>query len=346
MILMLPPVVGMIPGVEINAILAMIPLTNVCLLFKEILLNNFPVQYIVTAILSNSFLAVISIIVASRLFNTEQILFAEEKGIPFTFSRDHIKKKDVFEPGTVLLVLSIMILFMFYLGSLFQIKWGIWGVIPTEILLLLVPTLIFIWFNKVDFKKSLNLKGFRFSDLIGTIIAAVGIYILVVVISSMMNKDIQEYVKFQESLLQMITDVGPLWAYFIVVLLPAVCEEAVFRGITFSSLKKYMKPGWAIITTGILFGLFHLQFFRIIPTALLGIFFTYLVYRSGSIYMSIVGHLINNGLSITILFLPEFRSTVEKHDTGDISLAIGIAIVLSVAGIGMMEIGKKRGVTH
>jgi sodium transport system permease protein len=343
MVLMLPSIAGMIPGVEINDLLAMVPMTNVCLLFKEIFLNNFPVQHIVTAILSNSFLAVIGIVVVSKLFNAEQILFAEEKGISLTFSRHNIREKDVFEPGNVLIILSVMVLLIFYFGTLFQIKWSLYGVIPTEILLLLVPTVLLIWFNKVDFKESLNLKGFRITDLMGTVIATVGIHILVVVFAAFMNRNVEEAVEFQETFIQMIKDVGPMWAYVILAFLPAVCEEVVFRGITFSSLKKRMKPQWAIIITGLLFGLFHLHFFRIIPTAMVGIFMTYLVYRSGSIFMGIVGHFINNGLVVMLVFSPPLlQSNLENLDTGASALIVGIALVFSAAGIGLMEKGKKR----
>ena len=70
----------------------------------------------------------------------------------------------------------------------------------------------------------------------------------------------------------------------IVAVMPAICEEIFFRGFILTSFKGNKKSyGGAIIFSGILFGLMHMDFIRIVPTSFLGIAFAYAVCKSNSI---------------------------------------------------------------
>src|SRR5690606_39241787 len=58
-----------------------------------------------------------------------------------------------------------------------------------------------------------------------------------------------------------------------------------------------------IIIVGILFGLFHMSIYRLIPTTVLGILISYIVLSTGSIYNGIVFHLVNNGTAVILEML-------------------------------------------
>ena len=51
---------------------------------------------------------------------------------------------------------------------------------------------------------------------------------------------------------------------------------------------------------GALFGLFHLDIFRIPPIAVLGMVLTYLTVRTGSIFAAMLVHLMNNAFAILL----------------------------------------------
>lgn len=79
-------------------------------------------------------------------------------------------------------------------------------------------------------------------------------------------------------------------------LLPAVCEETLHRGLLLNVIKRY-GVGKAIIITGLLFGLMHLNINQFFFATCIGWILGVLTIVSGSIYPAIIVHFINNFLS-------------------------------------------------
>jgi len=67
-LLMFPALIATAPGIELKGILVFIPILNVSLLFKEILLNNYSAELIFSVLISNSIFAGLTIIIFSKLF--------------------------------------------------------------------------------------------------------------------------------------------------------------------------------------------------------------------------------------------------------------------------------------
>lgn len=87
-----------------------------------------------------------------------------------------------------------------------------------------------------------------------------------------------------------------LWiSIFIVAVVPAVCEEILFRGMIQRGLER-MGAGWGILLSGLLFGLFHFDFQRLAAQTLIGTIAAYVVYRTGSIFNGMILHFMNNAL--------------------------------------------------
>lgn len=81
------------------------------------------------------------------------------------------------------------------------------------------------------------------------------------------------------------------------VLLAAVCEELLFRGLLLRLLRRGGTWTMPILATAVLFAAFHLDVIGFIPRTLMGIYFGLLVWRSGSILPAIVAHGANNLLA-------------------------------------------------
>ena len=93
---------------------------------------------------------------------------------------------------------------------------------------------------------------------------------------------------------------------FHVALVPAICEETLYRGYVMRAFEKSWGIWPAIIVSGILFGMYHIQLSNLIPLAGLGILFAYLTWVADSIYPAIIAHLVNNGGSVLIgTYYPE-----------------------------------------
>ena len=92
--------------------------------------------------------------------------------------------------------------------------------------------------------------------------------------------------------------------FLVVAIIPAIGEELIFRGILQNKFHLMFKNiHVAILVTAILFSGFHLQFFGFIPRLFLGILFGYLYYWSGNIWYPILGHFVNNGFTLILIYL-------------------------------------------
>jgi membrane protease YdiL (CAAX protease family) len=122
---------------------------------------------------------------------------------------------------------------------------------------------------------------------------------------------VQEYVELfkkiiEESYRVLVTASTP--AEFLVVivavaLIPALCEEFLFRGLVQSSFAEVAGEGRSAMLAGIIFGAYHLNPLGIVPLVVLGAFFGFLVYRSGSIFLAVSAHFFNNFIAVTATYL-------------------------------------------
>lgn len=122
-----------------------------------------------------------------------------------------------------------------------------------------------------------------------------------------------KYAKLTEFLTTFTTVDKFIFTFFVIAIIPAVGEEYLFRGVIQTYFEKHIKnPHVAIILTGVLFSAIHFQFYGFLPRAALGILFGYLFYYSGNLIYPIIAHLINNGLTIILVYL--FNTEVITYD--------------------------------
>jgi len=125
-----------------------------------------------------------------------------------------------------------------------------------------------------------------------------------------------------------------LFGVLIVAVIPAIGEELVFRGVLQQELMRWARnPHVGIWVASFVFGAIHLQFYGFFPRMALGIVLGYLYYWSGNIWVPILGHFLNNGFTVFMLYLQQrgaIELDVESTDatTWPISL---LSLVLSAA---------------
>ncbi len=81
---------------------------------------------------------------------------------------------------------------------------------------------------------------------------------------------------------------------------PAVFEEMFFRGFVQRRAERWIGVVGAMLFTGILFGLFHLRLTQVLPLTILGCYFAYITWRTGSLIIPVILHFLNNGLTLAI----------------------------------------------
>jgi membrane protease YdiL (CAAX protease family) len=91
-------------------------------------------------------------------------------------------------------------------------------------------------------------------------------------------------------------------AFLAICVVPAVCEEVLFRGSAQGFLRPY-GPWLAIIGQAVLFALLHQKWSAVVFALPAGLYFGYLAENSGSLVPGIVLHFINNCAAFILLWL-------------------------------------------
>jgi len=118
-------------------------------------------------------------------------------------------------------------------------------------------------------------------------------------------------------------------------------EELLFRGVVQRILTEMTRNHhWGIWLSAALFSALHLQFFGFIPRLLLGAIFGYLLVWSGSLWLPILAHFVNNAGAVIALWLSgkgvispaveEFGAGMEYWYYALPSLVIGALVLWAI----------------
>ncbi len=77
-------------------------------------------------------------------------------------------------------------------------------------------------------------------------------------------------------------------------------EELLFRGLLQKSLANRMPQYAAILIAAAIFGAIHLDFYAFPALFVMGAVFGYLYYRTGSLRVNILLHMLNNGAALAL----------------------------------------------
>jgi len=92
---------------------------------------------------------------------------------------------------------------------------------------------------------------------------------------------------------------GAMWlALFHIALVPSFAEEVLFRSYVLRAFEKSWGIVLAIVISGILFGLYHIQLTNLLPLATLGILLAVITWLSGSVWPAVLAHFVNNGAAV------------------------------------------------
>ena len=85
-----------------------------------------------------------------------------------------------------------------------------------------------------------------------------------------------------------------IWVCLSVVIFGPIAEELLFRGIIHNSIKKVCNPYVAIVLSGLMFGIWHGEFVQSVYTTFFGIALAVVYEYSGSLWVPIGMHILNN----------------------------------------------------
>jgi membrane protease YdiL (CAAX protease family) len=110
--------------------------------------------------------------------------------------------------------------------------------------------------------------------------------------------------------------VSPIILILTVVVVAPIYEEIIFRGILLKGMANKINPNIALVISAIFFAIVHLNIPQGINAFFLGLIIGFIYLSTGSIYLSIFAHFVNNVLAITVssIFVSfQGKYSIEVH---------------------------------
>ena len=130
--------------------------------------------------------------------------------------------------------------------------------------------------------------------------------------------------------------------FFVIAVLASFSEELVFRGMLQPTLQRAAGNVHAgIWISAILFSCMHLQLYGFVPRVFLGALFGYLYYWSGNLLVPMIGHFVNNGLQVVVIYLNQAEVTALDLESPE-ALPWPVIIGFTVLTIALLWFYRKR----
>lgn len=186
------------------------------------------------------------------------------------------------------------------------------------------------------FSEVFALKYFNPLLIISVIILLPGLQYLIGLLNVVVEKVIPSPPWFWELFNRIFENRFGFWGVFLkVAILAPIIEESLFRGIIMHGLMKNYKSWYAILLSGILFSIFHLNPWQMTYTFFLGLFLGLLMVRSRSLPLCIIAHSINN---IIVLYFVTSKKEFPSFLFSGINKSNSILISIGVIIIGILLI--------
>ena len=337
---------AMIPDLELTAQTAAIPIVNVALLVEGLFQFHYNYGLFAIVLFSNVAYSLLAIMILGKIYNSEAVLFSEGLSSVKLFTRrSEMKDKQMPGFGDVVLLLCIVLLLIFYVGTFAQLKFGFVGVAVQQLIILLCP-LVYAWYMKADKKQLFSIQIIKPLQLAGSVMIGIAVFVGALILGALLLPVFPESAKGLTQLDDMLVNQPIYLLILVAAIMPAIGEELLFRGFVMGTLKKRCRPVVAIVVTTLIFAAYHMSLIKFFTTSLLGLAFVYAAYRSKSIFCSMLMHFCNNGIS---LFVSKYADKIEKLPFIDASakatwidfVVFGLAAVCFIA-LGVWLLREKR----
>ncbi len=222
--------------------------------------------------------------------------------------------------------------------------------IISQVVFLVGPAVLLLYLQPWEFRKVFRLAPPRLLPLGVAVLAVISVQFVGSVYLDVQQHILRRYLlpdmllplldsfekmvsEMYETLLIMRSPGEALFVLLVVGVTPAVCEEVLFRGSVLYSLERGLRVRWALLITGSMFALFHLNPVTFVPLALLGTWLGFIVWRGGSIWYAVIGHAVNNSLAVFSLYVLETDSLTPKVVPG--AMPDGLTLLVGAVSLGV-----------
>lgn len=229
---------------------------------------------------------------------------------------ENVKKFPKAGPVAAVVVFWLELLISFFVLSAAQYYLGMWGLVITELAFVGI-SLAAAWVVGLDIKEMMPFKRIRVNEFFGTIIIWAGSLLLVLIVNLIFFYFFPDGLEVNENLSSFINVWPAVPALFVVAVMPAVCEEMLHRGfIQRCLMKKINSKMLTCIIMALFFGIFHMDFYRFLGTAVLGGILSYVLITTGNFFYNMLFHFVNNFFAQMLSIIAgSMTETVNASDT-------------------------------
>ena len=292
---LVPSLAAVLPGLRSRSIVAFIPLANVSVAAREVLMGRPDTLMIFVTFLVMSLTAAALIRFSASLLAREDIVVSSQTDQAMLAGGDRLFRRRVFQ------WFAVMWAVMFAVATnVTQLQTIRSQLIFNELGIFLAGSLLMIRHYRLNLREVLGIRRLRWPIWAAVLMAVPAAQVVALAFFHLVNIFIPTPEDLMREFTRQITPASlPVWQmYLLMALVPALCEELAFRGLLLHGLRNRFHPVVRCLLIGIVFGIFHYTLFRIAPTALLGVILTAIAMMTRSVLPGMLFHFANNSLSI------------------------------------------------
>lgn len=298
------------PSLELTVGNAIIPVTGLCLLLRTLLEGQTTTALTMLAPVAAVTFACCYLAIrwAVEQFNSESVLFREGERLDLVlWAKQYWRERGPTPTVAAAAWCGVLILLTkFFLSLNAQVPADFAqfarSTLASQLLMIALPTALVAAVSIRGVRKTFLLEWPGVGPLLAAILMALAFHPVVVALQSLvmrlypMGADIEALRR-----LEAIIGQTPLWQLVLLMaLLPAVCEEAAFRGFILSGFRRSGRTLRAVVFSALLFGFAHGFLQQMIITSFVGLIVGYLAVRSGSLLPGVMFHLVHNTLAVSL----------------------------------------------
>ena len=325
---LLPSLTAVLPGMELASVISVLPLANISVAVREVLVGQYDWVFLAITILSTTAVAAWLATLTERTLSTEKLISAAE------LDEADLHGGPALFPRRVLRWFAVLWVVFFLSALWFTSELEIRGQVLFNVVgLFMGASILMIRRYRLDPRRALALRMPRPAVWLGVLLGAPSSFIVAIGIAQLAQRIFPIPEQVMESFGQfMLPEELPLWQILLfLAVLPGICEEIAFRGVLLYGLRRRFRPAALAVVAGVIFGLFHVDLFRIVPVSYLGIVLTGVTLATGSIFPAMLWHALNNAVALAPSYLgwwdPETVLPGWLYPTAVVGLVAALALI-------------------
>jgi membrane protease YdiL (CAAX protease family) len=332
--------VAILPNMNLDSSMALIPVANMSLLMKGLLVGPVPLDETILTLTVNLLLSGAALYWTAGLFSREEVLFREGRQVFGLKPPPGVVRPA--RPGLAAALLGVCFGFVWFVQVSMQlIAQPVVTQVTVPLLGLAFIAIALTKFSMAPLTSGLGLSLPRKSGWLAAVLLGGGGVALSLSLGALQQKHFpatKEFVEQMERALRPILEMPLPLRLLILAIVPAVCEELLYRGLVLQGARSTLGNASAVVLSAVTFAYMHNigseeGLPRFVPQLAIGLLLGWMVIRTGSIWPAIVAHAIHNGIVIA------FQST-EEADAGNLDglmYSVPLAFVLLVAAFAVSK---------